>query len=259
VIPAAALSRPGNPTTAAVYLSDLNWVSATNDWGPVERDGSNGEQDPSDSKTISLGGVPYAKGLGVHAASTVVYALNGGYTRFLTDVGVDDEVGDNGTVNFQVYLDGTLAYESGTLRGSSATSSVDLNVSGKNELKLVVTNAGDNAYFDHADWAGARLLPVAANRLALPTRTTQPDNATVSLYPNPAHTAVNVSLQLPQSQAVHVTVLDALGRQVTNITQTAPAGHLNLRVPLDGIAKGIYLLKVEYGKIRSTQRLLVEK
>jgi hypothetical protein len=93
----------------------------------------------------------------VHANSTIVYNLNGQYAQFLSDIGVDDEVGNSGGVNFQVYLDNVLAYESGKMTGASATKSIALDVTGKNQLKLVVTDGGDGMNFDHADWANARL------------------------------------------------------------------------------------------------------
>lgn len=148
---------PDVPVGPGIYLSDLNWTSATSGHGPVERDASNGEINAGDGETITLNGVAYAKGLGVHSQSDIRYALNGQFATFLSDIGVDDEVGSNGSVVFQVWLDGTLAYDSGTMNGTSATKSINLNVAGKNELRLVVTNAGDNGNYDHADWAGARL------------------------------------------------------------------------------------------------------
>ncbi|UOQ53834.1 PQQ-dependent sugar dehydrogenase [Hymenobacter cellulosivorans] len=257
-VPAAALVRPGTAAAAAVYVSDLTWVSASNGWGPVERDGSNGELDPSDGKTLSVGGITYAKGLGVHSASEIVYALNGSYARFLSDVGVDDEVGSNGTVNFQVYLDGALAYTSGRLSGSSATSRIDLNVSGKNELRLVVTNGGDNASYDHASWAGARLLPAGEQQPALRAPAARPDALPFSLYPNPARSAVTLSLQLPEAQAsVRVTVRDALGRSVTESTQAVPAGYSEQSLPLQHLTPGVYFVTVQTHNESSTQRLVV--
>ncbi len=141
-----------------IYLSDLNWTSATNGWGPVERDRSNGELNSGDGSTIQLNGTSYTKGLGVHASSEIVYNLNGQYSTFLSDIGVDDEVGNNGSVTFQVWGDGIKLYDSGIMTGSSATKSVNLNITGVNSLKLVVTNGGDNINYDHADWADARVI-----------------------------------------------------------------------------------------------------
>src|SRR5690606_7762900 len=53
------------------YLSDLDWVEASSYWGPIERDMSNGEQAPGDGGPITIAGTTYAKGLGLHAPSSV--------------------------------------------------------------------------------------------------------------------------------------------------------------------------------------------
>jgi hypothetical protein len=128
----------------------------TNGWGPVERDLSNGEQAQGDGQTITLNGITFAKGLGTHAASDVRYTISG-CTRFQASLGVDDEVGPNGSVDFQVYLDGVKAYDSGLMLGNSLTAPLDLDVTAKSQLRLVVTNGGDGIDYDHADWADARL------------------------------------------------------------------------------------------------------
>ena len=52
--------------------------------------------------------------------------------------------GRTASVVFQVFLDGTKAYDSGTMTGASATKSISLDLTGKSELRLVVTNGGDN-------------------------------------------------------------------------------------------------------------------
>jgi hypothetical protein len=156
---AAALTVTGPPPP--VYLSDLNPTFVTNGYGPYERDHSNGEQGANDGHTITLNGVTYAKGLGVHATSELRYALGGQYATFLADVGVDDEVGNAGSVVFQVWADGTKLFDSGTMTGSSATRAVNVTVAGKNELRLIVTDAGNGISDDHADWAGARLIPIS--------------------------------------------------------------------------------------------------
>jgi len=138
---------------ATAYLSDLNWTSATIGYGTVRKDKS------VDGNTITLNGTTYAKGIGTHAASEIKYALGGGYSRFTSDVGVDDEQNSyGGTVTFEVWADGTKLYDSGVMNNTTATKSIDVSVAGKNELRLVVTDAGDGIGSDHADWAGARLI-----------------------------------------------------------------------------------------------------
>jgi alpha-galactosidase len=139
------------------YLSDLAWTYMTNGWGPAEKDMSNGETASGDGNTITLNGTTYAKGLGVHANSEIRYNLGGNYTRFTAAIGVDDEVGSNGTVVFQVWADGVKLYDSGVMNGSTATKNVDVDITGKSELTLIVTDGGDNINYDHADWANAKV------------------------------------------------------------------------------------------------------
>src|SRR5690606_32422425 len=125
-----------------------------------------------DGRTISLDGVKSAKGLGVHAASELVYAVAPGATRFVASVGVDDECGTLGSVVFQVRVDGVLRYRSSKLYATSASPTVSVDVTGASSISLTVTNAGDGSSCDHADWAGARFdstLPPAPT-----TSTTSP-------------------------------------------------------------------------------------
>ncbi len=158
---------PGTGT----YLSDMTPTSATNGWGPFERDRSNGEEGVADGGPITLGGITYAKGLGTHAASDIRYSLGGTCTSLTAQVGVDDEVGANGSVVFSVVGDGTTRYTSPALTGSSATVPINVPITGVNELQLVVAvGAGGDAY-DHADWADARLAcgGGGANQPPVPT------------------------------------------------------------------------------------------
>jgi hypothetical protein len=156
------------PLPTAVYLSDLAWTSMTNGWGPAEKDRSNGETGASDGRVITLGGRTYAKGLGVHAASELRYALGGAYATFIADVGVDDETGAYGSVVFQVYADGVKLFDSGVMTGTTATKPVSIGVGGRSVLRLVVTDAGNGNGSDHADWAGARLVRATAAVSAAP-------------------------------------------------------------------------------------------
>lgn len=148
-----------NPTPPAgeSYLSDVTWLFALNGLGPVERDASNGGQAADDGQTLTLDGTAYTRGLGMHGAARVRYDLGGHCSAFTAHIGVDDEVGDNGSVVFQVWADGAKLYDSGVMIGSMATQHVSVSVAGKAELQLVVTDAGDDKSFDHADWADARV------------------------------------------------------------------------------------------------------
>jgi hypothetical protein len=154
------------PPAPAVYLSDLSWTSMQNGWGPVERNRSNGENNPSDGRTITLNGVGYTRGLGVHAFSDVRFALHGACSSFSSVVGVDDEVGSLGSVVFQVLTDGVVRFNSGIMTGASPSQTVSISVAGAAELQLVVFDGGDGVAFDHADWADAKLVCGATDTIA---------------------------------------------------------------------------------------------
>jgi len=134
------------------YLSDLNWFSATIGWGTVQKDRSVG------GNTLKLNNITYTKGLGTHAHSEIVYKLNGQYTSFAALVGVDNEVGTVGSVEFQVVVDNQVVFTSGIMHNNIAPKEVNVSLTGKNELKLIVTDGGDGINSDHADWVNARLI-----------------------------------------------------------------------------------------------------
>jgi len=153
----AVRSTPQAPTADA-FVSDLPFLSATNGWGPVERDKSNGENAAGDGRTITIGGTTYAKGLGAHADSTVAVYLGGRCSSFTAVAGVDDEVGNGGTVRFHVLADGVERYASPVQTGAAATgTAVTVNTTGAQQLDLVVDDGGDGNGQDHADWAAAKL------------------------------------------------------------------------------------------------------
>ncbi|HUA39577.1 MAG TPA: NPCBM/NEW2 domain-containing protein [Candidatus Sulfopaludibacter sp.] len=108
--------------------------------------------------TITLNGVTYTNGIGVNAYSGVEYRLGAVASRFQSDIGVDDEVGSNGSVVFQVYADGLKIYDSGVMRGGAPHQTIDLDVTGVNRLTLGVNDADDGIANDHADWAGVRVI-----------------------------------------------------------------------------------------------------
>ena len=144
---------------APVFLSDLPTVGTPpNGWGPMELDTSNGENAAGDGNTITLNGVTYSKGLGVHAYSEVTYDLGSAFSLFVSDIGVDDENDPNGSVVFRVLADGNEVFNSGVMTNASTTQTVDVDVSGVNELKLIVEDGGDGNGSDHADWADARFF-----------------------------------------------------------------------------------------------------
>lgn len=145
-------ATPANSHQPGPWVSDVDWTRATNGYGPVRRDRSTQE------RPLTIAGKVYAKGLGVHAASEVVYALDGQWSAFTALAGVDDEVDDVAAeVIFQVWLDGQKAWDGGVMRKGSGTKAVAVPLAGRKELRLVVDPSGPGNS-DHADWVDARFM-----------------------------------------------------------------------------------------------------
>lgn len=145
------------PPSGISSLGDLPWLSTTNGWGPVERDTSNGENEAGDGNPITINGVVYAKGLGVHAESTVEYYTGKACETVTAQVGVDDEEGADGSVAFEIWADGTKVASTGVLTNAQAAQAISADVSGAEVVRLVVTDGGDGITSDHGDWADAQL------------------------------------------------------------------------------------------------------
>jgi hypothetical protein len=155
--PPAARAQEGGGWNASSYLSDRDWMSMTNGWGPVERDHSNGGQAASDGGTLTLNGRTYSKGFGAHAPSDLRFAVHGSCSALTAVVGVDDEKGTEGSVIFQVWTDGIKQFDSGVMTGSMPAANVSVSLLNTKEIALILTDAGDGNWGDHGDWANVQI------------------------------------------------------------------------------------------------------
>ncbi len=162
----STFNASGDSSLSTGFLSGQKWESATNNWGPVELKRANGEDAAGDGQEISLSGVQYEEGLGVHADSSITFDLAGTCSRFKASIGLDDEVRDqdqHGNVIFRVYGDNAKLFDSGAMDRNTATQDIDVDVAGMTSLTLVVDQnkndaEGDSSnWYDHADWANARV------------------------------------------------------------------------------------------------------
>lgn len=144
--------------TPNVYLSDIDWASATVGYvTPIQKDLAYSKN----PIRIRHNGKPqtYTKGIGTHATSEIKYDL----TRFDADrfqswVGIDyNKNGKSSNVIFKVYLDDVEAYNSGVMLSSTDAKYIDIDVTGAKELTLYVDMNGTNGH-DEADWADAKLV-----------------------------------------------------------------------------------------------------
>jgi hypothetical protein len=155
--------RPPKPPMPDVHLSSLKPVTSHCGFSALHNDKS------VEGKPLTVDGVKYEKGIGVHAPALTVYTIPGDSTRFVAVVGLDDEKKDDdrSSVVFEVWGDvkemgeppallaRTPKLKSGKLR--SWAINVELNTRFR-ELRLVVTDAGDGDKADHADWVDAGFM-----------------------------------------------------------------------------------------------------
>ena len=137
--------------SGGVYLSDIPWVKATVGWATIQRNKSTDRNPPSLLETT--GPITFKKGIGTHAKSEITYDIsNSNYKRFNSYVGTDHETGGNGSsVVFEVLLDGAEVFNSGTMYYNTPAKFVDVDLTGKKELTLVVGDAGNGNGNDHTD------------------------------------------------------------------------------------------------------------
>jgi hypothetical protein len=156
-VPAPPVSPTPVLAEPVSFVSDLDWRSESNGWGPVERDLSNGEKAEGDGGPITIGTEVFSRGIGVHAPSVVTFDLAERCLALCADVGVDDETGQRGSVRFQVWGDGVRLADSGVIRGSQPVRALYADVSGVQILELRASGGGDGIDFDHGDWGDARV------------------------------------------------------------------------------------------------------
>jgi NPCBM/NEW2 domain len=139
-----------------LFLSDIEPTDTLFQVGGLGKDVmvSRDETHPIIIKSYS-----YDKGLSVHAYCKLAYDIGGEYELFTADIGVSGYApGRMGSVDFSVYGDGKLLYQSGNKTLWSGPEKIRVNVEGVKKLELAVDSAGDGILGDHAIWGDAALL-----------------------------------------------------------------------------------------------------
>ncbi len=158
-----------------VWLSDLDISKTQQGWGSPQKDKS------VDGNPLRIDGETFDRGLGTHADSALYIDLAGGSTRFTARVGLDDEAGQFGSVEFRILADGEEIYKSGILRAGQPAREVDVDVTGVNQLVLLVSGGNDGINYDHADWANAAFTVVGKR----PETVDAPREEAIILTPKP--------------------------------------------------------------------------
>ena len=147
-----------------IWLSSLNLSNMTAGWGNAMADHA------ISGGSLTINGVKFDKGIGTHAVSRMRVDLAGHARRFQASVGLDDSAEGRGSVEFIVTGDEKILWRSGLMAGRQFAEAVDVGLTGVRVLELRVTDGGDGAGYDHADWAEAAIMldDGAAAPVALP-------------------------------------------------------------------------------------------
>jgi hypothetical protein len=99
----------------------------------------------------------YERGIGHHAPGEITVNLEAKYLTFEAEAGVQWQGGGQGSVVFEVWVDGEKRFESSIMNDSAPAQPISLNLVAARELRLVAKDGGDGFSCDMANWAEARL------------------------------------------------------------------------------------------------------
>ncbi len=144
------------PTTPPqqLFLADVTPARSDNAVGPVELNRANGGSAKGDGAVMQMNGLKFTKGLGVSQQSRVDYLLKGHWQLLRADLGIDDSCRQAGGLQFQIFGDDVLLYDSGLVQ-APAVVKPELDIRGITRLSLRTTGGKPGVC---ANWANASLL-----------------------------------------------------------------------------------------------------
>ena len=216
----------------SLLLTSLTWELATSGWSSVVKNKS------VSGGTLNIKGVTYANGIGTHAKSVILFALPDGYVRFKATAGLDiggTSQAGGATVEFLVAtqdptvrtVDVTKAIaNTGRISRTfqRAGKKISADITGATKLYLVVTDAGDNFNYDHADWISPAIYKPNGDSLLLTSLTW------VSATSGWASVVKNKSLDGATLKVNGVSYANGFGLNANSIIQfNLPAGYTTFK------------------------------
>ncbi|GIJ60219.1 NPCBM/NEW2 domain-containing protein [Virgisporangium aurantiacum] len=162
-----AVAGPGTPTASQQrqpqpqetrYVSDMPYTAIANGLGPVERNLTNGGDEPEDGGPIEVDGVTYEHGLGVYAFSRIRVTRPAECRLFTAVVAAIAPVGntDPARIGFTVWGDDQPLYRSGPMSPEVGGRHLSVDVQSVQRVELVVTTRRDGGIPATAVWADAQ-------------------------------------------------------------------------------------------------------
>ncbi len=98
---------------------------------------------------LKINDATYPRGISI-SWSDFHFPLGGQYKTFSTDIGVNDSTGGEGSVQFEVYCDGVLKYNSYVMYGFDPTLHLSLDVTGVKDLEIKMDDGEDETRYIQA-------------------------------------------------------------------------------------------------------------
>lgn len=121
---------------------------------------------------LSIGGVEYGRGIGSHAISRMLLDTGGKALRVDGFAGPDDANIFATNLEFKIFGDGRLLWESGTMTRGDTAKTFDIDLNGIDKVLFLIDMCDDEFMYDHGDWANVKF-------------TTESDIESIPVWPEP--------------------------------------------------------------------------
>jgi hypothetical protein len=147
-------------TKSPIYVTKLHPIISQQGYGTRQTDMPVNAGDGFDKwGRLSVQYAFYNHGIGTHSKSYHEFNVNGQFTKFTSDMGIDTEAGAKGTSSFEIYGDNQPLFKLDKIGRFEYPKHVEVDITGIKMLGLVTNDTGDGINDDHTDWLNAQLWP----------------------------------------------------------------------------------------------------
>ncbi|MCF0224564.1 MAG: NPCBM/NEW2 domain-containing protein, partial [Fibrobacter sp.] len=133
-----------NPVDDALDLSRADYESNRQDWGDIKRNRS------IEGHTLTVNGVQYANGYGVHASSETTFDVSRKYDHFRAMFGLDDESLCSEGVRVEIWGDNQMLASTPAFR-NGVVYPVAVSIEGAQKLVIKTISVGNSIDCSHVD------------------------------------------------------------------------------------------------------------
>jgi hypothetical protein len=163
-----------------------------------------------------------------------------------------------GIASFELQVDLTPDFTNPVIQVSPAANAVNY-VSSKKLNALTIyywrmrAISDGTAIADTTNWSDSWTFTTAS-----PTGLNENTNLMMSVFPNPAKEKVYVKVVTERALNTPVCLIDLIGKTAFSRDYSLIPGKNMLEIPLDGVSKGVYILRLDIGDEILHQKLIVE-